>query len=236
MTLSRDRSESSPRSFARRKKAGARAAKPIDEAALYEYALGVLGRGMRTEAELRRLLKRRLAPATIAGRRADAEAVDDAEDTAAPAAWAVTGAAAGEEASDGSERAARAAELIEAVMVRLRSHQYLSDTRYAATYASLRKEGRRLGARRVAQDLRQKGVPTEIIAREVATAYEGTTEEAQARAFLAKKRVALPGAIPGPISDRDKARILRMLARAGFSSTVAWAILRSTGADASAQD
>ncbi|MBL9009002.1 MAG: RecX family transcriptional regulator [Myxococcales bacterium] len=220
MTSSRDGSDSSSVSSNRRRPARPRSQKPIDEQALYEYALGVLGRGMRTEAELRRLLKRRLAPATLQGRRAaSADAVD--LDT-----LSIARDEQGDHACDGSERAARADALIESVMARLRSHQYLSDTRYAAAYASLRREGRRLGARRVAHDLRSKGVPAEIITREVAMAYEGTTEEAQARAFLAKKRVAKPD----PGSDRDKARILRMLARAGFSSTVAWKILRSWSA------
>ncbi len=217
MTSSRDRSDSSSVASIGRRPARPRSTKPIDEQALYEYALGVLGRGMRTEAELRRLLKRRLAPATLRGRRtAQVDATD--LDT-----LLITRDEQGDQACEGSERAVQADSLIESVMARLRSHQYLSDTRYAAAYASLRREGRRLGARRVAHDLRSKGVPAEIITREVATAYEGTTEEAQARAFLAKKRVAKPE----PGSDRDKARILRMLARAGFSSTVAWNILRS---------
>ena len=228
MTSFREPDPSSPsssdRRFARspRGRGAARrsAPKPIDEQALYEYALGVLGRGMRTEAELRRLLKRRLAPAILRGPAATASVeLDSDRDLACTV-------EPGTDAPDGSQRAAVAEAMIEAVMARLRSHQYLSDARYAAAYASLRREGRRLGARRVAQDLRNKGVPAEIIRREVETAYEGTTEEAQARAFLARKRVAPPA----PGSDRDKARILRMLARAGFSSTVAWNILRSWNA------
>lgn len=220
MTSFRSRRDVSTADASRRATRSPRRTKPIDEQALYEYALGVLGRGMRTEAELRRLLQRKLAPATL---RAQTDVGGPDEDGEFSAVQQVLPPS---EEPDSSQRAAQADAMILAVLSRLRSHQYLSDARYAATYASLRREGRRLGAHRVAHDLRRKGVPAEIITREVATAYEGTPEEAQARAFLARKRVT----IPKPCSDRDKARILRMLARAGFGSTVAWKILRDGNA------
>ena len=105
---------------------------------------------MRTEAELRRLMRQRV------------------EDPAA------------------------AEPLFAAVIARLRSHQYLSDVRYAASFASLRRDGRKLGPRQIAQDLRQKGVAADIIAQEVSSAFAETDELSQARAFLAKKRVTLP--------------------------------------------
>ena len=216
MSPFRDRNDLDPASSRRTGARRARSAKPINEQALYEYALGVLGRGMRTEAELRRLLQRRLSTATLVAPTQPAHVDDILPFGQEP------DAAAEEDEGAQSRRAALSTAMMEAVLTRLRSHQYLSDTRYAAAFASLRRDGRRLGARRVAQDLRAKGVPVEIIAREVETAYEGTTEEAQARAFLAKKRVKPPE----PGDDRDKARILRLLARAGFSPAVAWNILR----------
>lgn len=149
------------------------------EQALYDYAVGVLSRSMRTEAELRRLMRQRIADAA----------------TGEP--------------------------MIVAVLERLRSHQYLSDVRYAASFASLRRDGRKLGPRRIAQDLRNKGVAADIITREVEGAFAETDELTQARAFLAKKRIAAPAAG----DDRAKARILRMLVRAGFSPSIGFRVL-----------
>jgi regulatory protein len=149
------------------------------EQALYDYAVGVLSRSMRTEAELRRLMRQRI------------------------------------------EDAATGEPMIAAVLERLRSHQYLSDVRYAASFASLRRDGRKLGPRRIAQDLRNKGVAADIITREVEGAFAETDELTQARAFLAKKRIAAPAAG----DDRAKARILRMLVRAGFSPSIGFRVL-----------
>lgn len=161
---------------------GRRGRKLLDsEQALYDYAVGVLGRSMRTEAELRRLMRQRV------------------------------------------EDAAAAEPLFVAVIARLRSHQYLSDVRYAASFASLRRDGRKLGPRRIAQDLRQKGVAADIIAQEVSSAFAETDELSQARAFLTKKRVTLPERG----DERGKARVLRMLVRAGFSPSIGYRILSS---------
>lgn len=165
---------------ASRRSSPRRARKPLaTEQELYDYAVGVLSRGMRTEAELRRSLRQRVADAA----------------TAEP--------------------------MIAAVLERLRSHQYLSDDRYAASFASLRRDGRKLGPRRIAHDLRSRGVSAEIITREVESAFAETDELTQARAFLAKKRVAAPEAG----DERAKARILRMLVRAGFSPGTGFRIL-----------
>lgn len=113
--------------------------------------------------------------------------------------------------------------MLERVIERLKARQYLSDERYAASYSTQRKEGRRLGARRVAQDLRNKGVQQDVITRQVEAAYQGTNEETQARAFLAKKRTKQPAAG----DEKARARICRQLARAGFSPRVAFSILRN---------
>ena len=161
-----------------------------DEQALYDYAVASLSRGMRTVAQLRRILGRRV----ISG-------------------------------PEGTQ-------LISAVVARLQSHQYLSDTRYAAAFSTLRKEGQRLGARRVAQDLRSRGVPADIITREGEAAYADTDELTQARAFLSRKRVAAP--TPG--DQRTRARIFRMLARAGFSPGTSIQVLRSWGGSSDACD
>ena len=46
-----------------------RVREPLEEAALYEYALGALGRRMRTIAELRRLMAARVEKGEDCGRR-----------------------------------------------------------------------------------------------------------------------------------------------------------------------
>lgn len=152
-----------------------------DENALYEHAVASLLRHMRTAAELKRSLRKRLEP--------------------------------------GAEGLA----MLDRVIERLKARQYLSDARYAASFSTQRKEGRKLGARRVAQDLRNKGVASDVISREVEVAYQGTDEETQARAFLAKKRTAQPA----NGDEKARARICRQLARAGFSPRTAFHILRN---------
>jgi regulatory protein len=148
------------------------------EQAVYDYAVRALGRRMRTVAQLKLLLRRRV------------------------------------------ERSEPGLGLIDAVVQRLLAQQYLSDSHFAAVYGNQRKEGPRHGRRRVAQDLQQKGVHPDIIARELELAYAGTSEEAQARAFVARKR------LQKPTDQKQTAKLFRTLARAGFGGAVVVRILR----------
>ena len=133
-----------PRQRAAKKKA------PLNEAGLYEYAVKALGRQMRTEAELRRLMKTRA------------------------------------EQDEQSEAA------IKSVVGRLKEHGYLDDRSFAETYARLRQENEKLGARRVRQDLQKKGIRSELIAETVEARYGGANEETLARAHLKRKRIRKP--------------------------------------------
>jgi regulatory protein len=151
---------------------------PLDEAGLYDYAIKALGRHMRTEAELRRLMASRVAPG-----------------------------ASGETA-------------IATVVRRLKEHGYLNDAAYAETYARLRQENEKLGARRVRQNLRQKGLRSDVIEKTIAAGYSATNEEALAREHLSRKR------IPKPESPKEAARVMRRLVAAGFSTGVIYKILR----------
>lgn len=154
-----------------------------DEAALYEYAIGALGRRMRTVAEMKRLLRRRV-PHDEAGKI-----------------------------------------LVEMIVLRLKEQKYLNDSNYAATYSAFRRDNEKLGPRRVITDLKVKGVHSEVIEKAVTQAYSGVNEEAQARAFLKRKRLNKPS------TDRDAARIFRALMRAGFRSGVAIKILKNWDVD-----
>ena len=65
-----------------------------------------------------------------------------------------------------------------------------------------------------------KGVHSEIIASTLEAAYENVNEEALARRHLERKGVKQP------TNDKEAARVMRMLVRAGFSIGVIYAILK----------
>ena len=154
------------------------------ESELYDYALGALGRRMRSVAEMKRLLRMRVEADTEFGQT-----------------------------------------LMELVVRRLKDHGYLNDARYAATYSSLRRDNQKLGARRVATDLKIKGVHGEVIDEAVSNAYEEIGEEAQAREYLKRKRVKKPA------DQKQTARVFRQLIRAGFGSKTIFTILKQWEVD-----
>jgi regulatory protein len=137
-----------------------------------------LGRSMRTEAELRRLMHSRVEP------------------------------------SEHGEQ------IIAAVVKRLRECGYLDDAAFAETYARLRKENEKLGARRVRQALGQKGVAPAIVNETIEARYNETNEEALAREHLERKRIAKPS------NQKETARVMRRLIAAGFSTGTIYKILR----------
>jgi regulatory protein len=160
---------------------GQRSAKkkaPLGEAALYDYAVKALGRQMRTEVDLRRLMSARAEPG-------------------------VRGEAA-----------------VKAVLARLKDHGYLNDAAFAETYARLRQENEKLGARRVRQDLRQKGIRSDLVEEALDARYGKANEEALAREHLERKRIRKPG------NEKETARVMRRLVAAGFSTGVIYKILR----------
>jgi regulatory protein len=151
---------------------------PLSPAALYDYAVKALGRHMRTEAELKRLLLTR----------------------------------AGEGDAGGA--------VVASVLERLRGQGYLNDAAYAETYARLRRENEKLGARRVRMNLRQKGVSARLTDETIETGYAQTSEETLAREYLEKKRIRKPA------DEKESARVMRRLITAGFTTTVIYKILR----------
>ena len=158
----------------------------LGETGLMEYAVRALAGRMRTERDLRRLMKTRA-----------------------------------EDGGDG-ERA------IEAVVARLKELNYLSDTRFAADYTRLRKENEKFGRRRVQQDLAAKGVASELVGAAVGAAYEGVDEVALAREYVARKRMKQPS---GANAQKETARALGRLLRAGFSAGTVFKLLREWGVE-----
>ena len=154
-------------------------AEPLDEAALYEYALGALGRRMRTVAQLKRLMRAKV-----------------------------------EEGETGEVK-------VEAVVTKLKAMHYLNDAAFATEYTRLRQENEKFGKRRVQQELMLKGVHPELVTTTLDSAYENMNEEDLARRHLERKGVRKPK------DEKETARVMRRLVRAGFSLGVIYKVLRN---------
>jgi len=108
-----------------------------------------------------------------------------------------------------------------AVIARLIELKYLSDTRFAQDYTRMRKENQGFGRRRVQQDLAMKGVARELVSTALAAAYDESDEVALARAYCERKR------IKQPVEQKDVARVMNRLMRAGYGSNAIFKLLRS---------
>ncbi len=109
---------------------------------------------------------------------------------------------------------------VRAVIARLKEHGYLDDRAYAETYARLRQENEKFGARRVQQDLQQKGIRRELIDETVDARYGETDEEKLAREHLERKRIRKPA------NEKETAHVMRRLVAAGFSTGTIYKVLR----------
>lgn len=114
---------------------------------------------------------------------------------------------------------------MDAVVARLKELNYLSDTRFAADYTRMRKENEKFGRRRVQQDLTAKGVSSELVGAAVGAAYEGVDEAALARQYCERKRMKPPA------NEKETARAVGRLMRAGFSSSAIFKVLKSWNID-----
>jgi regulatory protein len=113
---------------------------------------------------------------------------------------------------------------MDAVILRLKELNYLSDMRFAEDYTRVRKEHEKFGRRRVQQDLMMKGVEKELVASTLETAYEDVDEVVLARQYVARKRMKQPS---GPNAQKETVRVMNRLMRAGFSSNAIFKVLRA---------
>jgi regulatory protein len=113
---------------------------------------------------------------------------------------------------------------MDAVVVRLKELNYLSDTRFAENYTRVRKESEKFGRRRVQQGLMQKGVPQALVASTLDTAYEDVDEVGLARQYIARKRMKQPS---GENAQKETVRAMNRLMRAGFSSQAIFKVLKA---------
>lgn len=115
--------------------------------------------------------------------------------------------------------------LIELIIRRLKDHGYVNDSQYAAYFSSLRRDNQKFGRQRVVSDLKVKGVHGDVIDKAVDAAFDGVSEEKQAREFLRKKRLMKPK------DQKQAARIFRQLARGGFGAKTIFTILKKWDVD-----
>jgi regulatory protein len=115
--------------------------------------------------------------------------------------------------------------LVELVIRRLKDQGYLNDSQYAAAFSSMRRDNQKLGRMRVITELKTRGVHGAVIEKAVEAAYDGVSEEKQARDYLRKKRLQKPK------DQKQAARVFRQLARAGFASKTIFTILKKWDVD-----
>jgi regulatory protein len=114
---------------------------------------------------------------------------------------------------------------IEATVSKLKELGYLSDERFAADFARLRKENEKFGRRRVQQGLMQKGIAAPLVNETLGQAYDAVDEVAMAKQYVERKRMKKPE------GEKEVARAMRRLMAAGFSSKTIWKVLRGWGAE-----
>ena len=115
--------------------------------------------------------------------------------------------------------------LVELIIRRLKDRGYLNDSQYAAYFSSLRRDNQKFGRLRVVTDLKAKGMHRDVIDKAVDAAFEGVSEEKQAREYLRKKRLAKPR------DQKETARVFRQLARGGFGTKTIFSILKKWNVD-----
>ena len=115
--------------------------------------------------------------------------------------------------------------LVELIIRRLKDRGYLNDSQYAAYFSSLRRDNQKFGRLRVVTDLKAKGMHSDVIDKAVDAAFDGVSEEKQAREYLRKKRLVKPK------TQKDAARVFRQLARGGFGTKTIFSILKKWDVD-----
>ena len=122
---------------------------------------------------------------------------------------------------------------IEATISRLRDYGYLSDRRFAESYAAARLENQGLGKSRVLRDLRQRAVSAPLAEQAVGRIYRDVDEMALIDDFI-RRKIHFKEPLAQALEDQRRlASAYRRLIRAGFSSSN---VIRALKRAASSQD
>lgn len=113
------------------------------------------------------------------------------------------------------------------VLDRMEEVGLVDDAAYAGMLVRSQQASRGLARRALGQELRRKGVDDEIV-REQLDAIDDESERDRARALVDKKLRAMHG-LDATVQTR---RLAGMLARKGYSSSIAWSVIREAIADA----
>lgn len=119
------------------------------------------------------------------------------------------------------ERLGYRPQTVEMVLYKLSSNQLLDDTSFARQWAAAR-ANRKLGASRIAMELRRKGVSEE----DTALAIQSLDEETQSANAASLAQKAVSRAKPGEDPRKTAQRAIAMLARRGFSYELARSAVR----------
>jgi regulatory protein len=135
------------------------------------------------------------------------------------------------------ERRAEEPALIRLVLARLKQEKLLDDGKYALDFARSRASGRRQGGRRIAQELRKRGVPDLHIDAAIAQVFADLDEAAMVRKVIERRTRSSRGPFDARPLDRKKiASLYRALLRAGFDPSVIRRELRAVPLPEAAED
>ena len=118
--------------------------------------------------------------------------------------------------------------VVERVVGRCRELGYLNDEAFARQRARMLAIGRLAGDRRIALDLRERGIDAGLTARAIAEVRGELGEEEAAERLLRRKIRGRPVA---ELTDREKARVARGLMGKGFPPGIILKTLKKTEED-----
>jgi regulatory protein len=111
-------------------------------------------------------------------------------------------------------------EAIDDAVAELEDTGFLDDARYARQFAEDKRELDRWGSDRIAQDLRRRGIATQLIDAAVST----HDRDSELRTALLLLRQRYPHA---PRDDRERDRAWQMLVRRGYSPDLSYDAIRT---------
>ena len=130
------------------------------------------------------------------------------------------------------ERRTEAPIAVRRVLERLKHEKLIDDARYALDFARSRVSLRRQGSRRIAMELRKRGVPDRHIDSAIGQVFADLDEAAIVRKVIERRTRSARG----PLDERKTASLYRTLLRAGFDPGVIRRELRALPLPAAVED